>query len=189
MSFAERHLHACGSNDLTDDAVHHQVEVLQASGLADRYARDIGSLLHRVKYGNGMKRCFEGDAHSMAQLEREWRAIVEKKARARHWIKPADWPKIGHLFPRMVEKVAQVSLAHYLASNCPVCTGTGSKREAGVTMICPACKGSKIAQIASTPECKLSAYEIELARQMSDELLALEQVHAGVASVKLRREA
>jgi hypothetical protein len=185
MSFAEKHLRSQHSKDLTDDARHHHTEPLQASALADRSARDIGSLLHRVKYGTAIKKEFEGDVQSLVQLRGAWRVIVEKKGRERKWIKDADWPTMGALFPRMVEKIAAASLAYYLDDNCPTCGGTGSSV---MLLTCKACAGTRKGKIVSTVELKLSDYEIKLAQQMADELLALEHTHAGVASVKLRRE-
>lgn len=188
MSFAEKHLQSQYSNDLTDDELHHHTEALQASALADGSARDIGSLLHRVKYGSPIKKDFEGDVQSLVQLRGAWRVIVEKKGRERKWIRDADWPTMGSLFPRMVERIAAASLAYYLDDNCPACNGTGTTGSRPLLMTCKACAGTRKGAIVSTPEVKLSDYEIKLAHQMADELLALEHTHAGVASAKLRRE-
>jgi hypothetical protein len=48
--FAEKYLQSLTTSDLRDDEQHRQTETLVASALADKSARDIGALLHRVKY-------------------------------------------------------------------------------------------------------------------------------------------
>lgn len=187
MSFAKRYAGALDAN-LKDDDRHSATHVLAAAAIADRSARDIGALLHRVKYGNAIKKTFEGDAHALATLQREWLAIVTKKGRERKWIKDKDWPNIGHLFPAMAGRIAQHSLAHYLGGICEPCGGTGHQGQKGLFRVCTTCNGSRRAQIKSTPDCKLSDYEIKLIGEMLGELEALESSHAGVASALLRRE-
>lgn len=187
MSFAERYTRALPGN-LQDDEHHHATEVLAAAAIADRSARHIGALLHRVKYGNAIKKTFEGDAHALVVLKREWLEIVMMKGRERKWIKDKDWPNIGHLFPAMASRIAEHSLAHYLGGICEPCGGTGHQGQKGMFKVCPTCSGSRRAQIKSTPEYKLSSYEIDLVGQMVSELEALESSHAGVASALLRRE-
>jgi hypothetical protein len=48
--FAEKYLASLNTSDLRDDEQHRQTEALAAAALADKSARDIGALLHRVKY-------------------------------------------------------------------------------------------------------------------------------------------
>jgi hypothetical protein len=187
MSFAERYAGALNAS-LKDDEYHSAPSVLSAAAIADRSARGIGALLHRVKYGNAIKKTFEGDSHALATLQREWREVVTSKGRERKWIKDKDWPNIGHLFPAMAERIAEQSLAHYLDGRCEVCNGTGAKGAKELFRTCPECHGTRRAQIKSTSAYKLSTYEIDLIGQMVGELEALESSHAGVASALLRRE-
>lgn len=182
--FAEKYLRSLNTSDLRDDEQHCQTEALVAASVADRSARNIGALLHRVKYGSSYSQVFEGDNHALSSLRREWLDIVAQKGRDRKWIKTEDWARIGYLLPRLVEKVATASLAHYLDGNCRICTGTG---RSALLQTCRPCNGTGQGAIASTPEVSLNSYEIELTRQMVGELMALEQAHAGVASAKLRR--
>jgi hypothetical protein len=186
MAFAERYAAALPGS-LKDDEHHHATEVLAAAAIADRSARHIGALLHRVKYGNAIKKTFEGDSHALATLQREWREIVFTKGRERKWIRDKDWPNIGHLFPAMADRIADTSLAHYLGGICEPCGGTGSQGPKGLFKVCATCAGTRRAQIRSTAEHKLSDYEIKLVGEMVGELEALESSHAGAASVLLRR--
>lgn len=188
MSFAERYAGALTAS-LQDDEHHHATDPLCAAALADGVARDIGALLHRVKYGNATKRTFESGTASLAKLQREWLAIVDKKGRERNWIKVKDWPNIGHLFPAMAERIATHSLAHYLGGICEPCGGTGSLGAKAAFKVCTECGGSKRAKVKSTAEHKLSDYEIKLSEQMIAELESLESSHAGLASALLRRAA
>lgn len=229
MAFADKYIGALTASNLLDDDRHHQAEPLKAAALADRAVRQIGALLHRVKYGGTViqklakavaeraraekalsdatrkrdekkqaecRQVLEANdaASAMAGSEAaafksllvEWLAIVEKKGRERHWIKPADWPKIGHLAPAMYRRVAEHSLAHYLDDVCKTCNGTGSV-EAKVTLrVCTVCGGSRRAAITTIPG--LSDYEVRLVGQMVDELHALEATHAGLSGALLRRD-
>lgn len=187
MSFAETYAGALTAS-LQDDEHHHATGVLRAAAHADKVARGIGALLHRVKYGNATKQTFESGTASLAQLQREWLAIVDKKGRDRKWIKTQDWPHIGHLFPKLAERVASHSLAHYLGGICEACNGTGAKSAKEAFKTCTECHGTRKAAIKSTPGYKLSAYETDLIGQMVAELDALESSHAGVASALLKRE-
>jgi hypothetical protein len=184
MAFAERYVGALNAN-LQDDEYHHATGVLCASAVADRSAREIGALLHRIKYNNAIRKQFEGAAAGMAQLRTAWLAIVTLKGRERHWIKAKDWPALGHMFPAMAEKIADHSLAYYLDSVCKACNGTGAKSAKEMFRTCTACGGRREANIDEIP--KLSGYERQLVRDMVSELLVLEQTHAGVASSRLRR--
>jgi hypothetical protein len=186
MAFAERYVGALNAN-LQDDEHHHATSVLCASAIADRSARDIGALLHRIKYNNAFRKEFEGDANALAGLHRAWLTIVTIKGRERHWIKAKDWPTLGHMFPAMAGKIADHSLAYYLDSVCKRCNGTGAKSALEMFRTCPTCGGTREASIDEIP--KLSGYERQLVRDMVSELLVLEQTHAGVASSRLRRPA
>jgi hypothetical protein len=232
MGFADRYIHAVNASSLQDDERHHQAEPLQAAALADRSARHIGALLHRVKYAGTVAQTL---AHAIASRERvekalaealrtkdegkqagcrqalkanaeicamqgsevaafrsllaAWCEIVARKGADRNWIKPADWPKIGHLAPAMYRRVAEHSLAHYLDDVCKACAGTGIADGKAIVNECRTCCGSRKQPFGSAADLKISAYEVQLAEQMVSELVALEQAHAGVAKAKLRERA
>jgi hypothetical protein len=231
MAFADKYMGALSASSLLDDDLHHKAEPLQAAAMADRFARDIGALLHRVKYaGTVIQKLAQAvavreraekdlaeairkkDASKEAELRQVvganaaacamagsdaaafrslyvlWAEIVEKKGRERQWIKPADWPKIGHLAPAMYRRVAEQSLAHYLDDVCKACNGTGAIGSKPILRTCLACEGSRKEPIGKSGAVKLSDYEIKLVKDMVSELTALEQTHAGVANSKLRRE-
>ena len=79
MGFAEKFIASLSSQNLRDDAVHHDLDVIAAAALAG----DMGALLCRVKYADGtVSRLFEGNAGNLAQLLRAWTAAVTKKGRA-----------------------------------------------------------------------------------------------------------
>jgi hypothetical protein len=183
MAFAETYAGALNAN-LQDDEHHHAAGVLRAAAFADSSARGIGALLHRVKYGTAFRKEHEGDANALARLNREWLAIVDKKGRERNWIRAKDWPNIGHLFPKMAERVATTALAHYLDGICEPCGGTGTQGAKGAFKACQVCTGSRKAKITG-----LDRYETGLAEGMIGELEALESAHAGAASALLRRAA
>lgn len=54
MAFADKYMGALAASNLLDDELHHKTEPLQAAALADRSARHIGALLHRVKYAGNL---------------------------------------------------------------------------------------------------------------------------------------
>lgn len=229
MAFADQYMGALGASNLLDDELHHKAEPLQAAALADRSARDIGALLHRVKYAGTIAQKLARAVATQERAEREladavrqknpareaecrqvveanaatcamtgseaaafrslyvaWCEIVAKKGGERHWIKPADWPKIGHLAPAMYRRVAEHSLAYYLDDVCKTCHGTGATSIKPL-IACKVCCGSRKQPLGSAAELKISAYEAKLVAEMISELLALEQTHAGAASARLRR--
>ena len=84
MGFAEKFIASLSSQNLRDDAVHHDLDVIVAAALAG----DMGALLCRVKYADGtVSRLFEGNAGNLAQLLRAWTAAVTHKGKARRWVK------------------------------------------------------------------------------------------------------
>lgn len=180
MGFNDKYLRALLTSDLRDDATHHQPETLQASAHADKVARDLGSLLKRVKYADTLGRQFEDNAGNLARLLREWSAIVAEKGAARNWIRPADIPTIGHLAPAMYKRVAEASLAHFLDGKCVVCRGAkvGPDRR-----MCGTCAGTGEAKIVG-----MSDFERLRTLDMVSELMSLESSHSGAANVLLRRE-
>ncbi len=229
MAFADKYIGALAASNLLDDDLHHKAEPLKAAAIADRSARNIGALLHRVKYGGTViqklaealaersrveralaeatrkkdeakqAECQQvlaasdaacatagSEASAFRSLLQDWCEIVAKKGRERHWIKPADWPKIGHLAPAMYKRVAEYSLAHYLDDICKACNGTGSKEGRPTMRSCPTCNGSR--RVPVTAIAGLSDYEVRLVGQMVDELNALELSHAGLAGALLRRD-
>lgn len=81
MGFTDRHIAAIVSSNLMNDAQHHQTAPLAAAPLAAAplaaapLAGDIGALLCRVKYADGVLiRMFEGSQQNLAQLLRFWKA-------------------------------------------------------------------------------------------------------------------
>jgi len=180
MGFADKYLHSLLSADLRDDQFHHQPEALQASAHADNVARDIGSLLKRVKYADTLGRQFEDNAGNLARLLREWIAIVAEKGEARRWIKPADIPTIGHLAPAMYKRVAEASLAHYLDGKCTVCRGA---KVGGDRRVCGTCAGTGEAKLLG-----MSDFERHRVLDMVSELMSLEATHSGAANLLLRRD-
>lgn len=231
MAFADKYIGALAASNLLDDDRHHQAGPLKAAALADRSTRNLGALLHRVKYGGTVIQKLAKAVAERARVEKaladavrkkgewaakeaecrqvleandaasamtgseaaafksllvEWLAIVEKKGRERHWIKPAEWPKIGHLAPAMYRRVAEHSLAHYLDDVCKACNGTGSVEAKATLRVCTVCAGSRRAAVTAIPG--LSDYEVRLVGQMVDELHALEATHAGLSGALLRRD-
>lgn len=180
MGFCDRYIFSLHSTDLRDDPHHHATDALQAASLANDCSRNIGSRLSRVKYASTLSRQFEDGDGNLANLCREWLAIVAEKGAARKWIKTEDIPTIGHLAPAMYKRVAEASLAHYLDGKCGECHGSGVSKD---RRICPTCKGSGDATITG-----LSAHETKLALDMVSELMSLESSHSGAASALLRRE-
>lgn len=229
MAFADKYIGALAASNLLDDELHHKAEPLKAAAIADRAARQIGALLHRVKYGGTVVQKL---AKAVAERERaekaladairkkderkqaecrqvldandaacatagsegaafrgllmEWRAIVAKKGSERHWIKQADWPKIGHLAPAMYQRVADHSLAHYLDDACKACNGTGAKDSKATLRNCSTCGGTRRAPVTAITG--LSDYELRLVGQMVEELNVLELSHACLAGALLRRD-
>ncbi len=160
-----------------DDSFHHQTEALQASAIADKAARNIGSLLSRVKNADGtLGRTFEGNGRNLASLLTEWLAIVTEKGSARRWVKPEDIA----IAPILFRRVANASLAQFLDGKCAECHGSGVSNQ---HRACGPCSGS-----GSAPVTGLSGYEAKLVIDMVGELGALESTHAGAASALLRRE-
>lgn len=229
MAFADKYIGALAASNLLDDDRHHQAGPLKAAALADRSTRNLGALLHRVKYGGTVIQKLAKAVAERARVEKaladavrkkdeqkqadcrqaleandaacatagseaaafrtlllDWCAIVARKGRDRNWIKPADWPKIGHLAPAMYRRVAEHSLAHYLDDVCKTCNGTGSMDGKSTLRACPACSGSRRAAV--THIAGLSDYEVRLVGQMVDELHSLEMSHAGLAGALLRRD-
>ena len=136
MGFAEKFIASLSSQNLRDDAVHHDLDVIAAAALAG----DMGALLCRVKYADGtVSRLFEGNAGNLAQLLRAWTAAVTHKGKARRWVKAhTAWD--AQAANTLYRRVAEASLAHWLDSKCQVCHGTGVV--AADTLGAPAiCKG------------------------------------------------
>lgn len=229
MAFADKYMGALSATNLLDDDLHHQAEPLQAAAVADRAARDIGALIHRVKYAgaviqklaravaareraekaladavrmkdarkqdelrqvvdaNAATCAMAGsDAAAFRTLYTRWCEIVEQKGRERNWIKPADWPKIGHLAPALHRRVAEHSLAHYLDDVCKTCNGTGALGMKPILRACTTCAGTRRKPIGKAVDLGISSYEARLVEDMVGELAALEQTHAGVAGARLR---
>ena len=176
MGFADIHLRSLNSSNLMDDAFHHQTEALQASAHADRVARDIGSLLSRVKNANSYRKAHEGDTHALAKLLSNWRRIVTQKGAERKWVRSEDIALAGRLY----ERVAERSLAHWLDGKCETCHGSKVDED---RRTCLTCMGSGEAHIGG-----VSGYEKNIILGLVSELHALESSHAGAANALLWRE-
>lgn len=180
MGFTDKFLHALNSTDLRDDAFHYQTESLKASAIADKSARNIGSLLARTKYADTLSHQFEDSSGNLPTLRKAWLAIVTEKGAARGWVKAEDIS----IAPILYRRVADFSLAHYLDGKCEPCGGTGSQGVEKMFAICPECKGTREAKLPP-----MTHYENRIVLDMLGELIALESAHSGVANYLLRREA
>ena len=76
--FVEKYIAALSGN-LQDDEQHHATGVLRASAFADRSARNIGSLLHRVKYSGTVIKELARAAVERARLESALTAAMAKQ--------------------------------------------------------------------------------------------------------------
>jgi hypothetical protein len=104
--------------------------------------------------------------------------VVVQKGLARQWLKiKHEWDiKAAH---GIYEKIARVSLAHWLQGECKVCNGT--KIAAG--RACSHCAGTGREPIAG------GAVEVERVRDMISELEGVYQAHGARAAAKLRNAA
>jgi hypothetical protein len=180
--FVEKYLQSLNTSDLRDDELHHQTDALAAAALADLTGGSgevLGSLLARAKYADGVQhKTFEAGNQNLAVLLRAWTKAVTQKGLARQWLKiKHEWDiKAAH---GMYEKIARVSLAHWLQGECEVCHGT--KIAAG--RACTCCAGTGREPIAG------GALEVERVKDMISELEGLYQAHGARAGSKLRRAA
>lgn len=178
MGFAEKFIASLSSQNLRDDAVHHDLDVIAAAALAG----DMGALLCRVKYADGtVSRLFEGNAGNLAQLLRAWTAAVTHKGKARRWVKAHtawDAQAANTLYRRVVE----ASLAHWLDSKCQICHGTGvvAADTLGAPAICKGCQGSGEAPITCS-----GGFELERIKDMVSELEGIFQSHGARAMRRL----
>ena len=180
--FVEKYLQSLNTSDLRDDELHRQTEALAAAALADLSGGSglvFGSLLARTKYADGTHRkTFEAGNHNLAALLRAWTKVVVQKGKDREWFKiKNEWDiKAAH---GIYEKIARVSLAHWLQGECEVCNGT--KIAAG--RACSHCAGTGREPIAG------GALEVERVKDMVSELEGLYQAHGARAGAKLRQAA
>jgi hypothetical protein len=180
MGFSDRYIFSLHSTDLRDDPHHHATDALQAASLANDCSRGIGSRLARIKYASTLSRQFEDGDGNLANLCREWLAIVSEKGAARKWIKTEDIPNIGQIAAALYRRVAEASLSHYLDGKCVECHGSKVSIE---RRVCGTCKGTGEADLPP-----MRAYEAKLTMDMVSELMSLESSHSGAASALLRRE-
>ena len=178
MGFAEKFIASLSSQNLRDDAVHHDLDVIAAAALAG----DMGALLCRVKYADGtVSRLFEGNAGNLAQLLRTWTAAVTRKGKARRWVKAhTAWD--AQAANTLYRRVAEASLAHWLDSKCKACHGTGVVAGApvGGPVACKACQGSGEAPISCS-----GGFELERIKDMVSELEGIFQSHGARAMRRL----
>ena len=178
MGFAEKFIASLSSQNLRDDAVHHDLDVIAAAALAG----DMGALLCRVKYADGtISRLFEGNAGNLAQLLRTWTAAVTQKGKARRWVKAhTAWD--AQAANTLYRRVAEASLAHWLDSKCKACHGTGVVASAtpGAPLVCKGCQGSGEAPITCS-----GGFELERIKDMVSELEGIFQSHGARAMRRL----
>ncbi len=178
--FAHKYTRSLHSSDLRDDEFHHSPEALRASAYADKTGREIivGSLLCRVKFSAGSHKTFGPDDANLAQLVKAWHTAVAEKGRARGWVKPD--PFVINLPEKFYERVAHVSLAYWIDSNCEHCNGTKVNHD---RRTCPHCQGSGKAPIIA------SRFETGIVLDLVSELEGIFQAHSGRANSMLRRAA
>lgn len=180
--FAEKYLASLSSSNLKDDELHRHTEALAAAALADLSGGSgevLGSLLTRAKYAHGTHRqTFESGNQELAVLLRAWIKVVTRKGLDRAWMKiKHEWDiNAAH---KMYEKIARVSLAHWLAGECEVCHGT----KIAFSRACTCCAGTGREPIEG------GVVEHQKVADMISELEGIYQSHGARASAKLRRAA
>lgn len=180
--FAEKYLQSLNTSDLRDDELHRKTEALAAAALADLTGGSgsvFGSLLTRAKYADGTHRkVFEAGNQNLAALLRAWTKVVVQKGLDRQWLKiKHEWDiKAAH---GIYEKIARVSLAHWLQGECEACNGT----KIAAARACSHCAGTGREPIAG------GALEVERVKDMVSELEGLYQAHSARAGSKLRQAA
>lgn len=179
--FVEKYIGVLNSSDLRDDEFHHDTNALAAAALADATGSGVlfGSLLARVKYANGtVHKLFEAGTGNLATLLRIWAVVVAEKGHARGWVKATTVWDV-QAAQTLYDRVANMSLAHWLDGRCEPCGGAGVMP---TRRTCTCCAGSGRAQIEA------GRYESDLVRDMVSELEGLYQAHGGRASRKLRKD-
>ena len=179
--FVEKYAKAVNSSDLRDDEHHHVTDALQAAALADLGSGQIlGSILARVKYADGsVHKTFEAGTGNLAALLRIWIATVTARGQARKWVPDpkTDWDMRASF--TLYDRVATMSLAHWLDGRCQPCNGAGVME---TRRTCTCCAGTGRAQIDA------GRFESDLIRDMVSELEGIFQAHSGRAAGLLRRE-
>jgi hypothetical protein len=178
--FVERYIRALNASNLRDDQVNTQTEALAAVAFADLVGKRgsmFGSLLVRVKYADPVQhKTFECGNANLALLLRVWTEEVTRRGKARQWMKIRhEWDiKAAE---GMYEKIARMSLAHWLAGACEQC----KDNQVDQGHMCLHCKGSGKEPV------KGGAMEVERIKDMVSELERMCQSHIRRASAKLRR--
>lgn len=177
MGFADRYLHAVNSSDLRDDQHHHATDALCAAALADVIGAGLGALLSRVKYVDGTQhKLFESGTANLARLLRIWTERVTQKGRERKWVKEGTaWD--AQAAQALYRRVAERSLAYWLAGKCSDCSGSGNSAD---RRICVQCKGTGKSEAVG------QGFERERVLDMISELEGLLQAHNSRAAVMLR---
>lgn len=178
MSFAERYAPAL-TRSLQDDEHHSATQVLIAAALADQSGSGdlLGSLLCRVKYGDGIvHKTFEAGSGNLAQLVRIWHRFVAVRGKSRCWLPVRNEWDISAA-EKLYSQVAEVSLAQWLDGSCPECRGSGTAK---TRQICDCCKGSGKSPIRG------HSLVAERSRDMLSELEGMYQAHGARANKLLR---
>ena len=79
MAFADKYMGALAASNLLDDELHHKSGPLKAAALADRSARNIGALLHRIKYAGTVVQKLAQAFVARGRAEKEMAEAVRKK--------------------------------------------------------------------------------------------------------------
>lgn len=181
MGFADRYIHALSASNLLDDAHHQQAEPLIAAALADLTGGSgsvFGSMLARAKLAGVPRQAIESGTFGLGALLRVWTEEVTKKGLSRGWLKIKHEWDIKAAYA-MYAKIARVSLVHWLAGGCEVCSGT--KISEG--RACAHCHGTGREPIQG------GAIEREKVADMVSELEGMFQSHSARAGAKMRKAA
>lgn len=178
--FSEKYAAAVNSSDLRDDEHHHVTEALQAAALADLGSGVIlGSILSRVKYADGsVHKTFESGSGNLAALLRIWIATVTARGQARKWVPEPKTAWDMQASFTLYERVATMSLAHWLDSHCTLCHGAKVSQD---RRTCTCCGGTGKSEIEA------GRFETNLVLDMVSELEGIFQAHSGRAAALLRR--
>lgn len=179
MGFADQYVFSLNSSSLQDDETHHATEPLFAAAVADVTGAGMGALLSRVKFADGsISKVFESGTQNLALLLRTWRVVVRQKGVERHWVKMAAAWDVQAAFT-LFDRVADLSLAHWLDGRCGACHGAAQTPE---RRLCTCCKGTGRADLPS------GGLEREKVLDMVAELEDMLLTHNARAASRLRRE-
>jgi len=177
MGFADQYVWSLNAGTLQDDEAHHATEPLFAAAVADISDAELGSLLSRVKFGDGsISKLYESGTQNLAGLIRLWRTVVRRKGVELKWVRmTAAWDVQAAC--ALFDRVADQSLAYWLDGRCGVCNGAAQTPE---RRLCPCCKGSGRGEL---PSGGLEREKVlDMVAELEDQLLS----HNSRAATRLR---